>query len=116
MKMLRWMLEASLVLGLAQTARAEPAVRATVAEPGAQSAASDQAVAARLQAQFDADSMLRKARISATCRSGVATVKGSVPSQVARERAVEMAQRSDGVVRVDDQLRVSPPKPMPFLP
>jgi hyperosmotically inducible periplasmic protein len=52
---------------------------------------------------------VRGRRIDVTTNNGVVTLTGEVGSERERQRAVEIAQATDGVRRVEDQLRVTAP-------
>ncbi|MGE0786909.1 MAG: mechanosensitive ion channel family protein [Sandaracinaceae bacterium] len=63
---------------------------------------SDERLAARLDAVFDAVDEFE--RVDVDVESGVARLSGEVPNGDARERAVELAGRIDGVIYVDDRM------------
>jgi hypothetical protein len=79
-----------------------PAVPAAEAQPPA----TDATITAGIKARFDQVKLLRAAPISIATYEGVVTLSGSVPSDFARERALEVARATPGVVRVDDYLRL----------
>lgn len=54
------------------------------------------------------DDLLDKSDINVDTNSKVVTLKGSVPSNAARERANVLARNTEGVTRVVDQLMVAP--------
>jgi len=59
-----------------------------------------------LKAKFLADSTVRSADISVDTNNGVVTLSGTAPSPAAHTLAVEMARNTDGVKRVEDQIKV----------
>ena len=70
-------------------------------------AVTDTAITTKLKAQYLNDGGLRHATISVSTNNGVVTLAGQVPSRAGRARAVELAQRSRGVTRVEDHRTVS---------
>ena len=49
---------------------------------------------------------MRSADISVDTNNGVVTLSGTAPSQAAHKPALDLARRTDGVKRVDDQVKV----------
>ena len=78
-----------------------------VGSEGVTEAVTDSAVTTKLKAELLADETLRHADVSVTTNNGVVTLSGTVPSEAARHRAVQMARDASGVRRVEDQLRLS---------
>ena len=72
----------------------------------AKEAISDRTLTTNLQGRFAADDMLGRENISVTTTDGVVKLEGSVQSEEARLRASELARRSNGVKRVENNLRV----------
>lgn len=66
----------------------------------------DGAITTSLKAKFLADSTVRSADISVDTNNGVVTLSGTAPSQAAHNLALELARNTDGVKRVDDQVKV----------
>lgn len=56
---------------------------------------------------FVGEDRLKGSHIDVDTKDNVVTLKGTVPSQAGRLRAVELAKETDGVKRVVDQLTVS---------
>jgi osmotically-inducible protein OsmY len=77
-----------------------------VASEGAKAIVTDSAITTAIKAKFLADSTVRSADISVDTNNGVVTLSGTAPSQAAHTAALELARRSDGVKRVDDQVKV----------
>jgi osmotically-inducible protein OsmY len=75
--------------------------------------ASDTRVVAVLLRELEADAVTRRERIEVDCASGVLTLKGSVASRLAKERAVAVAQIVRGVRAIIDRVTVAeaPPRP-----
>jgi hyperosmotically inducible protein len=67
---------------------------------------SDRTLTTKLQGRFAADDMLGRENISVTTTDGVVKLEGSVQSEEARLRALELARRSNGVKRVENNLQV----------
>ena len=100
---------------LAAEATAAAAPSALAAEP--QPAITDASITADIRAQLDKVKLLKTARIAVGSSNGVVTLTGTVPSDFARERALEIARATPGVVRVDDYLRLdisAPDAPAPY--
>lgn len=67
----------------------------------------DMSVEARVYGRLHWDKMLESSPIQLTVEAqGIATLRGSVPSEEAKKRAVELAADTVGVSRVIDQLAV----------
>ena len=77
-----------------------------VASEGAKAIVTDSAITTSLKTKFLADSTVRSADISVDTNNGVVTLSGTAPSQPAHKLAVDMARSTDGVRRVDDQIKV----------
>ena len=54
------------------------------------------------------EDVLNGSNIDVDVKDGVVTLQGTVPSEAARARALEVAKKNDGVKRVVDQLRIAP--------
>ena len=65
----------------------------------------DSALTDRLRAALDSDHL---ATVNATVSNGVATLTGTVASEVERETAQADAERIDGVRAVANRIRLSP--------
>jgi len=63
-------------------------------------------VTTKIQAQYFADADVKGRDIDVTTHDGEVTLNGNVDSEAARERAIEIARRTDGVRHVMDHLRV----------
>jgi len=93
--------------------------RLSVGSAGAGQAISDTELTAKVKAKLVADSRLRGAGISVTTNNGVVKLSGTVASQEQNQHAVEIAKNTDGVHRVEDDLRVTtalPPTAPPSNP
>lgn len=80
-----------------------------VGSAGLKAAVTDTAVTGRLKADFLSEDLLKHSDISVTTNNGVVTLSGTVPSEAARKKAAEIAQTTDGVMRVANKLTVVPP-------
>ena len=69
----------------------------------------DSWLATKIQAQFFADDDVKARDISVSARDGVVTLGGTVDTAEAHDEAVSIVRNTDGVERVDDQLRVAVP-------
>jgi hyperosmotically inducible protein len=54
------------------------------------------------------EDVLDGSNIDVDVKDGVVTLQGTVPSEAARARALEVARKNDGVKNVVDQLRIAP--------
>ena len=77
-----------------------------VASEGAKAIVSDSAITTAVKAKFLADSTVRSADISVDTNNGVVALSGTAPSDDAHRQALELARHTDGVKRVDDQIKV----------
>ena len=71
----------------------------------------------QIQAQYFRDATIKNRRIDVSSHNGVVTLSGAVESNEEREKAVRLARETEGVRRVEDQLRVGaaalePPAPV----
>jgi hyperosmotically inducible protein len=55
------------------------------------------------------DDQLKDAAVAATVENGVVTLAGTAPSDSVRQRAVELARQTPGVIDVHDQIQVESP-------
>ena len=69
----------------------------------------DPLVTAKVKTKFAADDLVKAHTINVdTDKDGVVTLRGTVPSQAAHQRALEIARTTEGVRRINDLLVVSP--------
>ncbi len=85
-----------------------------VASETAKPAVSDGAITADVSGKYQRDDTLRHTDIGVTTLHGVVTLDGTVQSEDERQRAIDIARRSAGVVQVDDRLRVIEASPPPL--
>lgn len=71
-------------------------------------AQTDAGVTTSVKTKFTTDDMVKAHQIDVDTREGVVTLTGSVDSEAARNRAVELARATEGVKDVVDNLRVEP--------
>jgi hyperosmotically inducible protein len=64
----------------------------------------DSAVTREIEAQYRADKTLGHADISVSTNEGVVTLAGVIPSEAARQRAIDIAKKSPGARSVEDKL------------
>jgi osmotically-inducible protein OsmY len=60
----------------------------------------------RIQAKYFGDPTVKARKIDVTSHHGIVTLSGAVESNEEREQAVRLARETEGVRRVEDQLRV----------
>jgi len=70
----------------------------------------DAFVLASVKARLFGDDALKGSDINVDSDNHVITLKGTVPNQAARARAIELAGKTDGVDRVVDRLTIGPKK------
>lgn len=70
----------------------------------------DAFVLASVKARLFGEDVLKGSDIHVDCDAHVVTLKGTVPTEAAHARAMELAQKTDGVDRVVDQLTIGPKK------
>ena len=84
--------------------RASAEMRELAGRAGEQIA--DSWLATKIQAQYFADDNVKARDIQVSARDGVVTLTGMVDSDQERDEALSIARNTDGVERIDDQLRV----------
>jgi hyperosmotically inducible periplasmic protein len=62
----------------------------------------------KVHSEFVDEDLLAGSNIDVDVKNGVVTLQGTVPSEAARARALEVARKNDGVKGVTDQLRIAP--------
>jgi osmotically-inducible protein OsmY len=82
-----------------------------VGSEGAKATVSDAAITARLKTELVAEQPLRGVHVETN--NGVVSLTGTVPSASAHRRALELAQTLNGVMRVEDNIKVQPPSGTP---
>ena len=82
---------------------------ATVQAPAEQTGMSpmDSAISTEILSRFGDDEDLRKFTIGVTARDGVVTLNGAVGSYDARDRAIGIARRTNGVRNVNNRIVVN---------
>jgi hyperosmotically inducible protein len=70
----------------------------------------DAFILASVKTRLFGEDVLKGSDINVDCDSHVVTLRGTVPSDAARARAVELARKTDGVDRVVDRLTIGPKK------
>ncbi len=92
--------------------REEPPVQSTAtpspapAQPSAGEQTTDEGIATSVQAKYYNDDAVRGRNVSVVAEKGVVTLRGTVESQAARDRAVSLAREVQGVRDVRDELSV----------
>lgn len=70
------------------------------------SCSSDAAITTKVKAKMAADSTVKAGEIAVTTEDGVVKLTGNIDSQEAKDRALELARNTDGVVSVVDMISV----------
>jgi hyperosmotically inducible periplasmic protein len=69
----------------------------------------DPLITAKVKMKFAGDELVKAHQINVDSeRDGVVTLRGTVPSETAHKRALELAKGTDGVRQVNDLLKVAP--------
>ena len=90
--------------------------QSTSQKPAAARADTDAALADRIKSQLASDTQVKDASlgsIDVSAKSGVVQLQGTVPTSAAKQRALTLAQSTDGVTQVVDRIEVSTPKRSP---
>ena len=74
-------------------------------------AVSDSALTASIKEKLEANEMNRFDGVAVTTNNGVVTLTGSVQSEQAMKKVLDIVHDADGVVRVDNKLTVAGAKP-----
>jgi osmotically-inducible protein OsmY len=82
--------------------------RLKVESVGVKNAVTDSGITTSVKTRFLANETLRHQVISVETNNGVVTLKGTISSEGARRLAVDVAQHTSGVRRVDDELVPTP--------
>ncbi|HXW07493.1 MAG TPA: BON domain-containing protein [Vicinamibacterales bacterium] len=72
-------------------------------------ARTDENLTTAVQARYYTDDTIRARQIDVSAENGVITLRGTVPSEAAKQQAVDLAQQVEGVARVEDELVVQTP-------
>jgi osmotically-inducible protein OsmY len=80
-------------------------IKREVAQAG--EAVTDSWITAKVKTQFVSEDALDGSDINVDTDNDVVTLRGTVPSESARQRAMEIARSTKGVQRVDDKLSVA---------
>ena len=70
-------------------------------------AVSDSALTASIKEKLEANEMSRFDGVAVTTNNGVVTLTGSVQSEQAMKKVLDIAQEADGVTRVDNKLAIA---------
>ncbi len=70
----------------------------------------DAVITTSVNAELAKDKALSATKINVDTEAGRVALRGTAPSEVARERATQLASNVKGVVNVDNQLKVEPAK------
>jgi hyperosmotically inducible periplasmic protein len=75
---------------------------------GCEKRVDDAMLTARVKTQMTAEGRVSPTRVNVDTLNGVVTLKGEVPTQEEKDAAERAARKVEGVVRVDNQLVVTP--------
>ena len=86
-----------------------PAAPAPAPQP-ARAAIDDATLTTTIQAKYFVDTTVKGSTIEVSSRDGVVLLQGTVATEAARQQALAIAQKTDGVIQVIDRLTVGPTK------
>src|SRR5688500_5572489 len=69
---------------------------------------SDPGITTAVKTKLAADDTVKAYQIDVDTKGGVVTLNGTVETQAAKDRAIQLARETDGVSSVDDRLTVNP--------
>lgn len=78
----------------------------TAAAPTAAASAGDETLTARIKSQLSSDTQIKGARLDVSAKNGVVLLQGTVTTKAAKQRALTLARRTDGVTQVVDRIRI----------
>jgi hyperosmotically inducible protein len=81
--------------------------RLEVGSASLEQAVSDSALTASIKEKLEANEMNRFDGVAVRTNNGVVTLTGSVPSEQAMKKVLDIAQDADGVTRVENKLTVA---------
>jgi hyperosmotically inducible periplasmic protein len=84
--------------------------RLEVGSSSLEQAVSDSALTASIKEKLEANKMNRFDGVAVTTNNGVVTLTGSVQSEQAMKKVLDIARDANGVTRVDNKLTVAQPK------
>ena len=70
----------------------------------------DAFIISTVKSKFVGEDVLKNSDINVDCDQHIVRLRGTVPTAAARDRAVQIARRTDGVQRVIDDLTIGPKK------
>ena len=109
-RMFAWCVAATVLIAGVACTRDEPQPNtAATAQPQATTPRDDASITTSVQARYYGTDEVRGQAVSVSTRDGVVTLSGTVRSEEAKQRALQLAREVEGVTRVDDQLRVAAP-------
>jgi len=100
----------------AATAQPAPGGENTTATSSVGQRVDDATITTKIQAKYFLDSDVKVGGMDVTTKDGVVMLEGVVATQAAKDRAIELARETEGVVQVVDRLQVrdaTPPPPAP---
>jgi osmotically-inducible protein OsmY len=83
-----------------------PAATPGATPPAAMAPTTDEQLRTRVQSKFYAEDTVRAHDIAVSAENGVVTLRGTVPDDAIKQRAVALAREVENVTRVEDQLQV----------
>jgi hyperosmotically inducible protein len=86
-----------------------PAPPAPAPQQPARPAIDDATLTTTIQAKYFVDTTVKGSTIEVSSRDGIVLLQGTVATEAARQQALAIAQKTEGVVQVIDRLTVTPP-------
>jgi len=78
----------------------------TAAAPTVAASAGDETLTARIKSQLSSDTQIKGAPLDVSAKNGVVLLQGTVTTKAAKQRALMLARRTDGVTQVVDRIRI----------
>lgn len=93
--------------------RVEDSLTVTAGQPSAATSTAaapvpvgDEALTARIRSQLSSDTQIKGAPLDVSAKNGVVLLQGTVTTNSAKQRALTLARRTDGVTQVVDRIRI----------
>jgi osmotically-inducible protein OsmY len=102
---------------LASSASAPPASPPAEGSPTVGQRVDDATITTKIQAKYFLDRDVKVGGMDVTTKDGVVMLEGTVATQAAKDRAIELARETEGVIQVVDRLQVrTAERPAPKRP
>ena len=98
----------TVVIAPPREATSSPALSTSASATAQRTAAAkvDDTMTTGLQTKLSSDDLVKSADIQVTAKNGIVLLEGTVPTSVAKQRALKLAREAEGVTQVVDRIRV----------